>query len=117
MSRPWSDGTCSIGLAPHVLLSRMAALVQPPKRYVTVYSGVLASNCPWRRLIILKTEAAATESPLLENAEVGGLPVMSVPGSASAAETKPKTKPGGRRYFADPGAGSAGEGATGAGRD
>ena len=30
--RPWSDGTRSIGLAPKALLSRMAALVPPPKR-------------------------------------------------------------------------------------
>ena len=29
--RPWSDGTRSIGLHPKALLSRMAALVPPPK--------------------------------------------------------------------------------------
>ncbi len=94
--RPWSDGTRSIGLAPSALISRMAALVPPPKRHVTVYSGVLASNSPWRRLIIPKTEAAATESPLLENAEEGGLPAKPVPGPAGVAG---KPKSGGRRYI------------------
>ena len=75
--RPWKDGTRSIGLAPHALLSRLAALVPPPKRHVTVYSGVLASHSPWRRLII------PTGNPF--------------PGPASDAQTKPK--PGGRRYI------------------
>jgi hypothetical protein len=75
----------------------MAALVPPPRRHVTVYSGVLASNSPLRKLIIPKTEAAVTESPLVENAEEGGLPAKPVPGPASVAETKPK--PGGHRYI------------------
>jgi hypothetical protein len=74
----------------------MAALVPPPKRHVTVYSGVLASNSPWRRLIIPKAGVAvAPESPLLENAEVGGLPALPIPGPAGAAEPKP----GGCRYI------------------
>lgn len=59
--RPWSDGTRSIALAPHALHARMTALVPPPRRHVTVYSGVLALNSPWRMLIIPKTEAAAME--------------------------------------------------------
>jgi hypothetical protein len=42
---------------PQALISRMAALVPPPKRHMTVYSGVLASNNQWRMLIIPKTEA------------------------------------------------------------
>ena len=95
--RPWSDGTRSIGLAPKALLSRIAALVPSPRRHVTVYSGVLASNSPWRRLIIPKAAGVATESPLRENAEVSCLPAKSVPGPSSVAETKPK--PGGRRYI------------------
>jgi hypothetical protein len=74
----------------------MAALVPPPRRHVTVYSGVLASNSPWRRLIIPKTEAAG-ENPGQINAEADDKPVKPVPGPASVAETKPK--PGGRRYI------------------
>jgi len=95
--RPWSDGTRSIGLAPKALLSRMAALVPPPKRHVTVYSGVLASNSKWRRLIIPKTEAAGAGNPALEHAEQSDMPFKPVPGASSVAETKPKS--GGRLYI------------------
>ena len=103
--RPWSDGTRSIGLAPAgeapgALISRMAALVPPPKRHVTVYSGVLASNSRWRRLIVPKAETeaeVAPESPLQENAGVGGFPAMLVPAPSSVTARLPK--PGGRRYI------------------
>ncbi len=117
VSLAWSDGTRSIGLAPHALLSRMAALVPPPRRHVTVYSGVLASNSPWRRLIIPKAAGVATASPLQKNAEVGGLPAKPVPGPSSVAETKPES--GGASQgdaFADPGDGSACGAETRAGR-
>ena len=50
--RPWKDGTRSIGLAPKALISRMAAIIPPPRRHVTVYSGVLSSHSQWRRLIV-----------------------------------------------------------------
>ena len=80
----------SIGLHPKALLSRMAALVPPPKRHVTVYSGVLASNSRWRRLIIPKTEAAVAGNPALENAEADGRPEKGIPGAAAMADKKPK---------------------------
>ncbi len=32
----------------------MAAIIPPPRRHVTVYSGVLASNSKWRRWVIPK---------------------------------------------------------------
>ncbi len=97
-SPPWADGTRSIDLAPQALLSRMAALVPPPKRHVTVYAGVLASNSPWRRLIIPKPLVGmATESPLQEDAEVSGLSAKPGPGPSGVVEMKPN--PGGRRYI------------------
>ena len=50
--RPWQDGTRSIGLAPKALLSRMAAIIPPPRRHVTVYSGVLSAHSSLRRWIV-----------------------------------------------------------------
>lgn len=88
--RPWSDGTRSIGLAPQALISRMAALVPPPKRHVTVYSGVLASHSKWRKLIIPKPEGAVVENGAQENAGDDGIPANPVPGQAGKAEKKPK---------------------------
>ena len=57
--RPWSDGTRSIGLEPKALISRLAAIVPPPRRHVTVYSGVLASNSKWRRFVIPEKPSGA----------------------------------------------------------
>jgi len=69
----------------------MAALVPPPKRHVTVYSGVLSSHSQWCNLIIPKTEVVA-ENPDLENAEQSDLPAKVIPGQAGLAEKKPKAR-------------------------
>jgi hypothetical protein len=65
----------------------MAALVPPPKRHVTVYSGVLASDSQWRRFIIPKPEA---RNPTPENAELSEMPSEPIPGHAVKAEKNPK---------------------------
>jgi len=46
--RAWSDGTSSIELEPLALVARLAALVPPPRRHVTRYSGVLSSHSSLR---------------------------------------------------------------------
>jgi Putative transposase len=70
--RPWSDGTRSIGLEPKALISRLAAIVPPPRRHVTVYSGVLASNSKWRQFVIPKqVETAASARELGRGSDAG----------------------------------------------
>ena len=46
--KPWSDGTTSIELQPLALVARLAALVPPPRRHLTRYSGVLSSHSSLR---------------------------------------------------------------------
>ena len=50
--RPWSDGTTSVSLEPLALISRLAAIVPPPKRHVVRYFGVLSSHSKLRRQIV-----------------------------------------------------------------
>jgi hypothetical protein len=57
--RPWSDGTTSIDLEPLALIARLAALVPPPRRHITRYSGVLSSHSSLRSQIV----PAAPEPP------------------------------------------------------
>jgi hypothetical protein len=59
-------------LALEALISRMAALVPPPKRHVTVYSSVFASNSKWRRLIIPKTEVMTANGAEARCPDCGG---------------------------------------------
>ena len=83
--RPWSDGTRSIGLAPKALLSRMAALIPPPRRHVTVYSGVLSSNSKWRQWIV----PSHKPEPLNLEQENSGLETTpDLPFKPKAIETK-----------------------------
>jgi hypothetical protein len=46
--RPWSDGTTAVELEPLALVARLAALVPPPRRHLTRYSGVLSSHSSLR---------------------------------------------------------------------
>jgi hypothetical protein len=55
--RPWKDGTSSIGLEPQALLTRLSAIVPPPRRHVTLYFGVLSSHSRWRSRIVPGTKA------------------------------------------------------------
>jgi hypothetical protein len=87
--RPWSDGTRSIGLAPKALLSRMAALIPPPRRHVTVYSGVLSSNSKWRQWIV--------PSPKVEPVNSGLETTPHLAFKQEAIETKSKV--GRRKYI------------------
>ena len=66
--RPWSDGTRHIALEPKALLSRLGALVPPPRRHVTVYSGVLSSHSKWRSQIVPKPKEVV-ENPAPEISE------------------------------------------------
>jgi hypothetical protein len=61
----WSDGTASCDLEPLALLARLAALVPPPRRHLTLYCGVLSSHARLRSQVVpqASTEATATEQP------------------------------------------------------
>jgi len=43
LKTPWSDGTEAIALSPMDLISRLCALVPPPRMHMTRFHGVLAS--------------------------------------------------------------------------
>ncbi len=47
--RPWSDGTSWVRLSPLALIGRLAALVPPPRRHMTLYCGVLSSHASLRK--------------------------------------------------------------------
>ena len=48
--------------ASGALLSRMAALIPPPRRHFTVYSGVLSSHSKWRQWIVPSPKAEPVNS-------------------------------------------------------
>jgi hypothetical protein len=99
--RPWSDGPRCIGLAPKALLARLTALVPPPKRHVTVYSGVLASNSRWRRWIVPKAGTAEAElepgPTQVEQQDRDGVPTAAPPVSVDGGQWKAKA--GRSRYI------------------
>ena len=58
MKRPWKDGTTSIVFDPLDLISRLAALVPPPRFNLIRYHGVLAPGAKLRsRIVPAPTEA------------------------------------------------------------
>jgi hypothetical protein len=50
--RPWSNGTSSVVLAPLALITRLAALVPPPRRHTVLYCGVLSSHASSRKEVV-----------------------------------------------------------------
>lgn len=69
----------------------LAASVPPPMRHVTVYSGVLASNSRWRRLIVPKpavTEEEPESHPSEAHAKAeGGMDILEGPQQAMVGVT------------------------------
>ena len=53
----WSDGTSHLLFTPEEFLEKLAALIPPPKSHLVRWSGVFASNSPYRRKIVLKPDA------------------------------------------------------------
>ncbi len=46
--RPFRDGSTHVALDPMSFLSRLAALVPPPRMHLVTYHGVLAPSASWR---------------------------------------------------------------------
>lgn len=51
-TRPWSDGTTGIKLAPLELLEKLAAIVPQPRAHLVRYAGCLAPHSKLRAAII-----------------------------------------------------------------
>ena len=54
LKRPWSDGTTHMVFEPLDFLSKLAALVPPPRAHLIRYSGVFAPNAKLRPLVVPK---------------------------------------------------------------
>ena len=57
--RPTAEGRLTLILTPLELLSRLAALIPPPRVHRHRYAGVLAPNSPWRAAVTAWAEAGA----------------------------------------------------------
>lgn len=55
--RAWSDGTQAMVFSRTELLSRLAALVPPPKRNLVTYHGVLGARAAWRSRVVPRRTA------------------------------------------------------------
>ena len=56
LKTPWSDGTKAILLEPMDLISRLAAIVPPPRFHLTRFHGVFAPHSRLRKLVVPKPE-------------------------------------------------------------
>jgi hypothetical protein len=52
LKKPWSDGSIAVLLEPEDLLSRLCALVPPPRFHMLRYFGVLSSHASRRREVV-----------------------------------------------------------------
>jgi hypothetical protein len=62
-TRPWSDGTIGIKLAPLELLEKLAALVPLPRMHLVRYGGCLAPHSQLRHLITPTPRQQGVEAP------------------------------------------------------
>ena len=70
MKRAWSDGTTAMVFSPAEFVSRLVALVPPPRKNTVLYHGVLAPNAALRSRVIPRAEPASeTESQALVSPE------------------------------------------------
>ena len=59
LPKPTADGRVALTLTPLELLSRLAALIPPPRVHRHRYAGVLAPHSPWRAAVTAWAEAGA----------------------------------------------------------
>jgi hypothetical protein len=64
LKRPWADGTTSVVFEPLDFLSKLAALVPPPRMHRTRYHGAWSSHAKARREVT-PAPAANTDAPCL----------------------------------------------------
>lgn len=54
LKKKYSDGTSHLKFTPREFISKLIALIPPPKSHIIRYHGVLAPNSKWRKHIIPK---------------------------------------------------------------
>lgn len=64
LKKAWSDGTTAVKFDPVDFVSKLAALVPPPRKNTTLYRGVLAANAAWRAEVVPKPPAPTREEKL-----------------------------------------------------
>jgi hypothetical protein len=52
LKKPWSDGSVAVLLEPEDLLSRLCAIIPPPRFHMVRYFGVLSSHASRRREVV-----------------------------------------------------------------
>ncbi len=52
LKKPWSDGSVAVLLEPEDLLSRLCAIIPPPRFHLVRYFGVLSSHASRRREVV-----------------------------------------------------------------
>jgi len=67
LRRAWRDGTTEIRFDPLTFLSRLAALVPPPRIHQLTYHGVLAPGDPWRDEVV-PAGRSAPQAPIAQSA-------------------------------------------------
>ena len=86
LKRPWSDGTTSVVFEPLDFLSKLAALVPPPRMHRTRYHGVWSSHAKARREVTSQCPAGAGTCPCGQ----GGTALKSADEQAASHERKSK---------------------------
>ena len=66
----WHDGTEAVEFTPIDFLSRLAALVPPPRVHMIKYAGIFAPNHPIRNKVILNRGVKKGKPPKCEDDEV-----------------------------------------------
>lgn len=59
LKKPWSDGSVAVLLEPEDLLSRLCAIIPPPRFHMLRYFGVLSSHASRRREVVPSAPALA----------------------------------------------------------
>ena len=58
LKTPWSDGTSAVVFSPTELLSKLSAIIPPPRGHLTRYFGVLGPNSKYRSMVVPKKKEA-----------------------------------------------------------
>ena len=56
LKRPFSDGSTHLIMTYGEFIEKLAVLIPPPKTHLVRWSGSLAPNCKYRKMIVLKPE-------------------------------------------------------------
>jgi hypothetical protein len=65
LKKPWSDGSVAVLLEPEDLLSRLCAIIPPPRFHMLRYFGVLSSHASRRREVVPSAPAPTADGKQL----------------------------------------------------